>query len=83
MSKLNEIIKNYLNNNVNNATNKYNQDSNNKIRDKLIAKLKNLYLSLTGSNKKKEEITTKILRRWVKHLTNIIKQLVLEKEKNI
>ena len=82
LPKLNEII-NYLNNNVNNATNKNNQDSNNKIRDELISKLQNLYLSLTGSNEKKEEITIKILWRWIKHLINTVKQLALEKEKNI
>ena len=82
LPKLNEII-NYLNNNVNNASNKNNQDSNNKIRDELISKLQNLYLSLTGSNEKKEEITIKILWRWIKHLINTVKQLALEKEKNI
>ena len=82
LPKLNEII-NYLNNNVNNNLNKNNQDSNNKIRDELISKLQNLYLSLTGSNEKKEEITIKILWRWIKHLINTVKQLALEKEKNI
>ena len=83
LPKLNEII-NYLNNNVNSNTNKNtSQDSNNKIRDELISKLQNLYLSLTGSNEKKEEITIKILWRWIKHLINTVKQLALEKEKNI
>ena len=83
LPKLNEII-NYLNNNVNNNSNKNkNQDNNNKIRDELISKLQNLYLSLTGSNEKKEEITIKILWRWIKHLINTVKQLALEKEKNI
>ena len=82
LPKLNEII-NYLNNNVNNTSNKNNQDSNNKIRDELISKMQNLYLSLTGSNEKKEEITIKILWRWIKHLINTVKQLALEKEKNI
>ena len=83
LPKLNEII-NYLNNNVNNNTNKdHKQDSENKIRDELISKLQNLYLSLTGSNEKKEEITIKILWRWIKHLINTVKQLALEKEKNI
>lgn len=60
-----------------------NQDSENKIRDELISKLQNLYLSLTGSSEKKEEITIKILWRWIKHLINTVKQLALEKEKNI
>ena len=50
LPKLNEII-NYLNNNVNSNMNKNNnQDSENKIRDELISKLQNLYLSLTGSS---------------------------------
>ena len=83
LPKLNEII-NYLNNNVNNNTvNNNKQDKDNKIRDELISKLQNLYLSLTGSNEKKEEITIKILWRWIKHLINTVKQLALEKEKNI
>ena len=83
LPKLNEII-NYLNNNVNsNATKNRNQDGNNKIRDELISKLQNLYLSLTGSDEKKEEVTIKILWRWIKHLINTVKQLALEKEKNI
>lgn len=83
LPKLNEII-NYLNNNVssNNTKNK-NQDENNKIRDELISKLQNLYLSLTGSDEKKEEVTIKILWRWIKHLINTVKQLALEKEKNL
>ncbi len=83
LPKLNEII-NYLNNNVNsnNAKNR-NQDGNNKIRDELISKLQNLYLSLTDSDEKKEEVTIKILWRWIKHLVNTVKQLALEKEKNM
>ena len=80
LPKLNEII-NYLNNNVNNKNN--NQDSNNKIRDELISKMQNLYLSLTGNNEKKEEITIKTLWRWIKHLINTVKQLAIEKEKNL
>ena len=79
LPKLNEII-NYLNNNENNANKDSKQDSENKIRDELISKLQNLYLSLTGSNEKKEEITIKILWRWIKHLINTVKQLALEKE---
>ena len=83
LPKLNEII-NYLNNNVNsNALKNNNQDGNKKIRDELISKLQGLYLSLTGSNEKKEEVTIKILWRWIKHLINTVKQLALEKEKNI
>lgn len=83
LPKLNEII-NYLNSNVNsNATKNKNQEGNNKIRDELISKLQNLYLSLTGSDEKKEEVTIKILWRWIKHLINTVKQLALEKEKNI
>ena len=83
LPKLNEII-NYLNNNVNsNNTKNKNQDGNNKIRDELISKLQNLYLSLTGSDEKKEEVTIKILWRWIKHLINTVKQLALEKEKNL
>ena len=83
LPKLNEII-NYLNNNVNsNNTKNRNQDGNNKIRDELISKLKNLYLSLTDSDEKKEEVTIKILWRWIKHLVNTVKQLALEKEKNL
>ena len=83
LPKLNEII-NYLNNNVNNNANQNsNKDSNNKIRDELISKMQNLYLSLTGSNERKEEITIKILWRWIKHLINTVKQLALEKEKNL
>ena len=83
LPKLNEII-NYLNNNVNsnNAKNR-NQDGNNKIRDELISKLQNLYLSLTDSDEKKEEVTIKILWRWIKHLVNTVKQLAIEKEKNM
>ena len=80
LPKLNEII-NYLNNNVNNKNS--NQDSNNKIRDELISKMQNLYLSLTGNNEKKEEITIKTLWRWIKHLINTVKQLAIEKEKNL
>ena len=45
--------------------------------------MQNLYLSLTGSNEKKEEITIQILWRWIKHLINTVKQLALEKEKNL
>ena len=83
LPKLNEII-NYLNNNVNsNNTKNKNQEGNNKIRDELISKLQILYLSLTGSDEKKEEVTIKILWRWIKHLINTVKQLALEKEKNI
>ena len=83
LPKLNEII-NYLNNNVNsNNTKNRNQDGNNKIRDELISKLQNLYLSLTDSDEKKEEVTIKILWRWIKHLVNTVKQLALEKEKNM
>ena len=54
-----------------------------KIRDELISKLQSLYLSLTGSDEKKEEFTIKILWRWIKHLINTVKKLALEKEKNI
>ena len=83
LPKLNEII-NYLNNNVNSNVGKNkNEDQNNKIKDELISKLQNLYLSLTGSDEKKEEVTIKILWRWIKHLINTVKQLALEKEKNI
>ena len=83
LPKLNEII-NYLNNNVNsNAIKNKNRDPNDKIKDELISKLQNLYLSLTGSDEKKEEVTIKILWRWIKHLINTVKQLALEKEKNI
>ena len=82
LPKLNEII-NYLNNNVNNNNNTNKPNKENKIRDELISKLQSLYLSLTGSNEKKEEITIKILWRWIKHLINTVKQLALEKEKNI
>ena len=83
LPKLNEII-NYLNNNVNSNTIKNkNRDPNDKIKDELISKLQNLYLSLTGSDEKKEEVTIKILWRWIKHLINTVKQLALEKEKNI
>ena len=83
LPKLNEII-NYLNNNVNsNAIKNKNRDPNDKIKDELISKLQNLYLSLTGSDEKKEEVTIKILWRWIKHLINTVKQLALEKEKNM
>ena len=83
LPKLNEII-NYLNNNVNrNAIKNKNRDPNDKIKDELISKLQNLYLSLTGSDEKKEEVTIKILWKWIKHLINTVKQLALEKEKNI
>ena len=83
LPKLNEVI-NYLNNNVNNNSQKNKaNDGNNKIRDELISKLQNLYLSLTGSDEKKEEVTIKILWRWIKHLINTVKQLALEKEQNI
>ena len=82
LPKLNEII-NFLNNNINNISKNNNKDNGNKIRDELISKLQNLYLSLTGSNEKKEEISIKILWRWIKHLINTVKQLALEKEKNI
>ena len=81
LPKLNEII-NFLNNNTNNK-NPIMKNDENKIRDELISKLQNLYLSLTGSNEKKEEITIKILWRWIKHLINTVKQLALEKEKNL
>ena len=82
LPKLNEII-NYLNNNVNiNTTKNKKQEGNNKIRDELISKLQKMYLSLTGSDEK-EEVTIKILWRWIKHLVNTVKQLALEKEKNI
>ena len=84
LPKLNEII-NYLNNNVNSNKNNNNNKLNkeNKIRDELISKMQSLYLSLTGSNEKIEEVTIKILWRWIKHLINTVKQLALEKEKNI
>lgn len=49
-----------MNNNVNsnNAKNR-NQDGNNKIRDELISKLQNLYLSLTDSDEKKKKLLSK------------------------
>lgn len=83
LPKLNEVI-NYLNDNVDHNSKKNKKiEGNNKIRDELISKLQNLYLSLTGSSEKKEEVTIIILWRWIKHLINTVKQLALEKEQNI
>lgn len=81
LPKLNDII-NFLNKNAG-AMSKKNNSSDDKMKDELIAKLQKLYLNLTGSNQKKEEVTIKILWRWIKHLINTVKQLALEKEKNI
>ena len=47
-----------------------------------MTKLKGLYITLTGSNPK-DEIEIKTLWRWIKHLINTVKQLALEKEKNL
>lgn len=82
LPKLNQII-NYLNNNVNNFNQNSKMDKKTKIRDELISKMQNLYLTLAGTNEKKEDISIKILWRWIKHLINTVKQLATEKEEHL
>ena len=74
--KLNEMIE-YLNLNI------YEENEKNKMRNELISKLKDLYISVNNSNEIKEQITIKVLWRWIKHLINTYKSLLYEKDKKV
>ena len=72
--KLKEMI-NYLNNNI------YEKNDKNKARNELILKLQELYISMNNINENKEQISIKILWRWIKYLINNYKSLLIEKDK--
>ena len=72
--KLKEMIQ-YLNENI------YEKNDKNNLRNEFISKLKELYLSLNGKKDKNETISIKVLWRWIKHLINTYKSLLIEKEK--
>ena len=72
--KLKEMIQ-YLNVNI------YEKNDKNNIRNEFISKLKELYMSLNGKKDKNETISIKVLWRWIKHLINTYKSLLIEKEK--
>ena len=72
--KLNEMIE-YINTNI------YEKNENNKNRNEIILKLKELYISSNKINENKDKITIKVLWRWIKNLINNYKSLLMEKEK--
>ena len=72
--KLKEMIQ-YLNENI------YEKNDKNNLKNEFISKLKELYLSLNGKKDKNETISIKVLWRWIKHLINTYKSLLIEKEK--
>jgi len=72
--KLKEMIQ-YLNVNL------YEKNDKNNIRNEFISKLKELYLTLNDKKDKNDTITIKVLWRWIKHLINSYKSLLIEKEK--
>ena len=72
--KLKEMIQ-YLNENI------YEKNDKNNLRNEFISKLKELYMSLNGKKDKNETISIKALWRWIKHLINTYKSLLIEKEK--
>lgn len=72
--KLKEMIQ-YLNENI------YEKNDKNNIRNEFISKLKELYLSLNGKKDKNDTVSIKVLWRWIKHLINTYKSLLIEKEK--
>jgi len=72
--KLKEMIQ-YLNENI------YEKNDKNNLRNEFISKLKELYLSLNSKKDKNETISIKVLWRWIKHLINTYKSLLIEKEK--
>lgn len=55
----------------------------NKLREELIEKVRNMYIKLSGTNENKDEIDIQILWRWIKHLMNTVNELQNEKEHNI
>ena len=75
-SKLNEMIE-YLNTNI------YEKNEENIKKNELISKLQELYLSMNEKNNKNEEISIKVLWRWIKYLINNYKSLLSEKDKNL
>ena len=54
----------------------------NKRKDEFILRISELYLNLTESNEKIEDIPINVLWRWIKHLIHTVKQLAIEKENN-
>ena len=72
--KLKEMIQ-YLNVNI------YEKNDKNNLRNEFISKLKELYMSLNGKKDKSEAISIKVLWRWIKHMINTYKSLLIEKEK--
>lgn len=74
--KLNEMIE-YLNINI------YEKNERNKKRNELISKLQELYISLNNSDEKKDDVSIKVLWRWIKSLMNSYKSLLNEKEKKM
>ena len=77
--KLKEMIE-YLNTNI------YENNEKSKKRNELISKLQELYMSLnnkTNTNEQKENVSIKVIWRWIKYLMNSYKSLLNEKEKKI
>ena len=72
--KLKEMVE-YLNINI------YENHEKNKIRNELIIKLQDLYISSNKINEKKEKVSIKVLGRWIKNLINNYKSLLIEKNK--
>ena len=72
--KLKEMIE-YININI------YEKNDKNKNRNDLILKLKELYISSNKINDNKDQITIKVLWRWIKNIINNYKSLLMEKEK--
>ena len=72
--KLKEMVE-YLNINI------YENHEKNKIRNELIIKLQDLYISSNKINEKKEKVSIKVLWRWIKNLINNYKSLLIEKNK--
>lgn len=52
------------------------------IRNELIAKMKSLYIALTGTNNEKE-VDIKLIWRWIKHLIRTVKEMANEKENTL
>jgi hypothetical protein len=74
--KLQEMIE-YLNVNI------YQKSERNKKRNELISKLQELYISLNNSKETKEQVSIKVIWRWIKYLMNTYKSLLNEKEKKM
>ena len=74
--KLKEMIK-YININL------LEKNDKNKAKNELITKLQELFISMNNINEKKEQISIKVLWRWIKYLINNYKSLLLENEKKM